>query len=127
MGSIIVVIATDAPLMPHQLKRLAKRASLGMARGGTIGGNGSGDIFLAFSTANTAEPERLGPEIHEMTMLADTACDPLYGAVVQAVEEAILNSLLCATARPTVRPKGYMLPVLDGERVATLVGGAHRC
>jgi D-aminopeptidase len=93
-GSIIVVVATDAPLLPHQLKRLATRVALGVGRMGGFGGNSSGDIFLAFSTANArtaGEPERARVE-----MLANARMNGLFEATVQATEEAILNALLAA-------------------------------
>jgi len=92
-GSIIIVIATDAPLLPHQLKRLAKRASLGLARTGTISGNGSGDLFIAFSTANAgaANPE---PLTHSVETIPNDSMDRIFTAVVQATEEAIINALV---------------------------------
>src|SRR5438552_1192340 len=92
-GSIIIVIATDAPLLPHQLKRLAKRASLGLARTGSISGNGSGDLFIAFSTANAgaANPE---PLTHSVETIPNDSMDPIFTAVVQATEEAIINALV---------------------------------
>ena len=92
-GSIIIVIATDAPLLPHQLKRLAKRASLGLARTGSISGNGSGDLFIAFSTANAgaANPE---PLTHSVETTPNDSMDPIFTAVVQATEEAIINALV---------------------------------
>jgi L-aminopeptidase/D-esterase-like protein len=93
-GSIIVVIATDAPLLPHQLRRVARRASLAIGRMGGIAGAGSGDLFLAFSTASTGEPEQSG--ITSLHMLQDERIDPVYEATVQATEEAIINALLAA-------------------------------
>jgi D-aminopeptidase len=93
-GSIIVIVATDAPLMPHQLKRIATRVSLGIGRMGGVGGNSSGDIFLAFSTANpktASERERSRVE-----MLANDRMNGLFLGTVQATEEAILNALLAA-------------------------------
>jgi L-aminopeptidase/D-esterase-like protein len=93
-GSIIIVIATDAPLLPHQLKRLARRASLGLARTGSISGNGSGDIFLAFSTANSGAARRSGEA--KLAMLANAALDPIFEAVVESTEEAILNAMVAA-------------------------------
>ena len=92
-GSIIIVVATDAPLMPHQLKRLARRASLGLARTGSVSGNGSGDLFLAFSTANphAADSDRLPGWIETM---ANELMDPLFAATVEATEEAIINALV---------------------------------
>ena len=91
-GSIIVVVATDAPLMPHQLKRLARRVPLGIGRMGGLGTNGSGDIFIAFSTANEGADE--GREIAEVTMLPNASMNALIEATVQAVEEAIVNALV---------------------------------
>jgi L-aminopeptidase/D-esterase-like protein len=93
-GSIIITVATDAPLLPHQLKRLARRASLGLARTGSTSGNGSGDIFIAFSTANprAAKPSGIAP----LTMLPNDRMDPLFEATAQATEEAIVNALVAA-------------------------------
>jgi len=95
-GSLIVVIATDAPVLPHQLKRLAKRAVLGMARTGSMGGNGSGDIFLAFSTANPGamHPDAMG--ISDIRTLSNDHLDPVLFASVLATEEAIINALVAA-------------------------------
>jgi D-aminopeptidase len=92
-GSIIIVVATDAPLLPHQLKRLARRASLGLARTGSISGNGSGDLFLAFSTANSNAADSSAPTRSIETMPNDLM-DPLFDATVQATEEAIINALV---------------------------------
>ncbi|MDZ7364221.1 MAG: P1 family peptidase [candidate division KSB1 bacterium] len=93
-GSIIVVVATDAPLLPHQLKRLARRVSMGLARNGSVSGNGSGDIFIAFSTAN---PEAAKPEgMAKLEMLPNDQMNPLFAATVQATEEAIINALIAA-------------------------------
>jgi D-aminopeptidase len=93
-GSIIIVIATDAPLLPHQLKRLARRASMGLARTGSVSGNGSGDIFLAFSTANAGAAKADG--VAQLTMLPNDRMNALFEATVQATEEAILNALVGA-------------------------------
>jgi L-aminopeptidase/D-esterase-like protein len=93
-GSIVIVLATDAPLLPHQLKRIARRASLGLGRTGSTVSNFSGDLFLAFSTANFPGSPSGGP--FQVTMLADENLDPLFDATVQVVEEAIINSLLAA-------------------------------
>jgi L-aminopeptidase/D-esterase-like protein len=93
-GSIIIVIATDAPLLPHQLKRIAKRASLGVGRLGGLGGNPSGDIFVAFSTANPAAAK---PDANvTVTMLPNERITPLFEATVQATEEAIVNAMVAA-------------------------------
>jgi D-aminopeptidase len=95
-GSLIVIIGTDAPLLPHQLKRVAKRAALGMARTGSFGGNGSGDIFLAFSTANpkAAYPEKNG--LVNIETLSNEHIDPIFFSSTMATEEAIINSLVAA-------------------------------
>jgi len=93
-GSIIIVIATDAPLLPHQLKRIAKRASLGVGRLGGTGGNTSGDIFVAFSTAN---PGAAKPDANvSVTMLPNERISPLFEATIQATEEAIVNAMVAA-------------------------------
>src|SRR5262249_8652350 len=93
-GSIIVVLATDAPLLPHQLKRLARRISLGLARVGSVAGNGSGDIFVAFSTANPGAARKT--ETAALTMLPNERMGPLFDATVEATEEAIVNALVAA-------------------------------
>jgi L-aminopeptidase/D-esterase-like protein len=94
VGSIIVVVATDAPLLPHQLKRLARRAPMGIAKVGGFGGNGSGDIFIAFSTANPGVGARTG--IPALQMLPNDRLSPLFLATVQATEEAIVNAMVAA-------------------------------
>ena len=94
VGSIIIVVATDAPLLPHQLKRLARRASLGLARTGTTSGNGSGDIFIAFSTANAEASKPTG--VAQLKMLPNDRIGPVFDATVQATEEAIINALVAA-------------------------------
>ncbi len=93
-GSIIVVVATDAPLLPHQLKRVVKRAALGVARNGGIGGNGSGDIFIAFSTANPGAANQ--SEVVSLQMIPDGRISPIFLATVQATEEAIINAIVAA-------------------------------
>jgi D-aminopeptidase len=94
-GSLIVILATDAPLLPYQLKRVAKRATLGMARTGSLGGNWSGDIFLAFSTANRGAAAK-GRESGPVNILSNEHLDPIFAAAVLATEEAILNALIAA-------------------------------
>lgn len=94
-GSIIVVVATNAPVLPHQLKRMARRVSLGLGRVGSIAGNGSGDIFIAFSTANGGASEiNHGPV--DLRMVPNDSMDPLFAATVQATEEAIVNAMIAA-------------------------------
>lgn len=93
-GSIIIIVATDAPLIPQQLKRLARRAAMGLARTGSTAGNGSGDIFLAFSTANPGAAKKEGTV--QLTMLPNERMGPLFDAVVQSVEESVDNALVAA-------------------------------
>ncbi len=95
-GSLIVILATDAPLLPHQLKRIAKRATIGMARTGSIGGNGSGDIFLAFSTANPQAAHSDVKGLANIQALSNDHIDPLLAASAYATEEAIINSMVAA-------------------------------
>ena len=95
-GSIIVVVATDAPLVSHQLKRLARRVSLGIARNGSISGNGSGDIFIAFSTANPGAAA--ADNVVDLKMLSNDKIEPVFAATVQATEEAIINAMVAAEA-----------------------------
>ena len=91
-GSIIIVVATDAPLVAHQVKRLARRAALGLARTGSVAGNGSGDLFIAFSTASAGS----GPGPQAIQMLPNDRMGPLFEATVGATEEAIVNALVAA-------------------------------
>jgi len=93
-GSIIVVVATDAPLVAHQLKRLARRVSLGLGRNGSISGNGSGDIFIAFSTANSGAAAT--DHVVDLKMLPNDMIEPVFAATVQATEEAIINAMVAA-------------------------------
>ena len=108
-GSIIVIVATDAPLLPHQLKRIAQRVPLGIGLVGGRGSNGSGDIFLAFSTANEKAFNREAP-----TMVATVSNDmitPLFEATVQAVEESIINAMVAAETMEGINGnKAYGIP-----------------
>ena len=94
-GSIIVVVATNAPLLPHQLKRIARRVTLGLGRTGAVGGNGSGDLFIAFSTANAAASQP--GHATDLKMVPNESLDALFAATVQATEEAIVNAMVAAT------------------------------
>jgi D-aminopeptidase len=108
-GSIIVVLATDAPLLPHQLKRLAQRIPLGIGRTGGQGENGSGDIFISFSTANTNAFRRRG--LTKVEQLSNDAINPLFDATVQAVEEAIINAMVAAETMEGINGnKAHALP-----------------
>jgi D-aminopeptidase len=120
-GSIIVVIATDCPLLPHQLDRLARRATLGIGRNGTAGGNGSGDIFLAFSIANALPVPASAPDVLNLQALNDRCIDPLYRAAVQATEEAVVNALVAAEDRVAVKPTGQVVPAIDTDALLRLL------
>ncbi len=116
-GSIIAVVATDAPLLPHQLKRLARRAPLGVARMGGVGGNSSGDIFLAFSTHNAGAARRTGTA--NVTMLPNDQTDGLFAATVEATEEAVANAL---TAAETMTGRdGVTIHALPHERLREIL------
>ncbi|MBB5634418.1 L-aminopeptidase/D-esterase-like protein [Pedobacter cryoconitis] len=108
-GSIIVVVATDAPLLPHQLKRIAARVPLGVGIVGGNGENGSGDIFIAFSTANPAAFQRV--KLAKIDELPNDAMNPLFEATVQSVEEAIINAMVAAETMEGINGnKAYGLP-----------------
>lgn len=108
-GSIIVVVATDAPLLPFQLKRIAHRIPLGIGKTGGYGTNGSGDIFIAFSTANSESFQR--NEFSEADMLPNDLISPLFEATVQAVEEAIINAMVAAETMQGINGnKSYAIP-----------------
>lgn len=119
-GSIIAVVATDAPLMTHQLNRLAKRAALGVGRVGSIAAHGSGEIILAFSNTNTV-PRDSTTSLYTMTFLADRRMDPLYEATIEATEEAILNAL--CMAEPMVGRDGNEARALPLEYLEALARG----
>jgi L-aminopeptidase/D-esterase-like protein len=117
-GSIIAVVATDAPLLPHQLKRLARRVALGIARSGAVAHNGSGDIFLAFSTAN-AEAWTAGGAARRAAFLANDHLDPLFEAVVQATDEAVVDAMV---ANETMAGRdGNTAPALPHDRLRELL------
>ncbi len=122
-GSIIAVAATDAPLMPHQLKRLARRIGLGVGRSGSIAHNASGDIFLAFSTANQAAWAE-GAGSRDCAFLPNHALDPLFAAVIQATDEAIIDSLV-ANETMTGRD-GLTVLALPHDRLREILKGHNR-
>jgi D-aminopeptidase len=115
LGSIIVIIATDAPIMPHQLRRMAKRAALGVARGGSPGGNNSGDIFLAFSTANSKLIPQLSKSKLQFEYINDEEFDDIYLSIVQSVEESVINAMLAADDMETIRPEGFICKAINYE------------
>jgi len=121
-GSIIIVVATDAPLMPHQLKRLTRRAALGLSRTGSIAGNGSGDIFIAFSTANEqASQASTGVSIDTF---ANEDIGPLFRATVQATEEAITNALVAG--RDMTGNRGNTVKGIEHDRLKSILRDYNR-
>jgi L-aminopeptidase/D-esterase-like protein len=117
-GSIIAVVATDAPLLPHQLDRIAQRVSMGAARVGSFGSNGSGDIFLAFSTANPGAADRYRPQT--VQTLPNDAIDPLFIGTVEATEEAIINALVAAETMIGIN--GNTVYALPHDRLVEVLG-----
>lgn len=116
-GSIIVIVATDAPLLPHQLKRIARRVPIGIGKVGGFGANSSGDIFLAFSTANSGAAARSG--IQQLDMLPNDKMTPLFDATVQATEEAILNAMVAAETMTGIN--GKTIHALPHDKVRELL------
>ncbi len=121
-GSIIVIVATDAPLLPHQVKRLARRVPIGIGRVGGTGYNSSGDIFLAFSTANPGAAHRTG--VPHLEMLPNDLMSPLFDATVQATEEAIVNAMVAA--RTTTGINGNTVYALPHDRLRDILKKYNR-
>jgi L-aminopeptidase/D-esterase-like protein len=122
-GSIIVVVATDAPLLPNQMKRIAKRVTLGLGRLGSISGDESGDIFIAFSTANAgAGLEEKKPVA--LQMLPNDRMDALFEATVQATEEAVVNALVAA--KTMTGADGHTVEALPHERLHEILKRYNR-
>ena len=121
-GSIIVVVATDAPLLPHQLERIAKRVGMGLGRLGSWAGNGSGDLFLAFSTANAGAARPDGTP--SLTMLPNDRINPLFQATIDATEEAVVNAMLAA--QTMTGADGIRLFGLPGDRVVAALKKYNR-
>jgi L-aminopeptidase/D-esterase-like protein len=123
-NSIIVIVATDAPLLPHQLRRVAKRVSLGIGKTGGFGSNSSGDLFLAFSTATTMASGKKG--VIRAEMLQNDAIDPVLKATVQATEESVNNALIAAKDMEGINgstvfalPQEELVSILKHHRVLT--------
>jgi D-aminopeptidase len=122
VGSIIVVVATDAPLIPSQLKRVAKHVALGLGRDGSYGGNGSGDIFVAFSTANA---DAISPKgLRQLTMLPNDSLDPIFLSTVQATEEAVINAMVAA--EPMTGINGHTVIALPHDRLREVLKKYNR-
>ena len=122
-GSCIAVVATDAPLLSNQLKRLARRVSLGLARTGTISGNGSGDLFVAFSTANQNSwaPDQI---THTVQSIPNDLLDPVFTGVVEATEEAVVNALV--DNQTMVGANNHRVEALSHERLRELLKKYNR-
>jgi len=121
-GSIIVVVATDAPLLPHQMKRIARRVTLGLGRLGSISGDGSGDIFIAFSTANQGAGQARG--VATIDMLPNERMNALFEATVEATEEAVVNALVAAKTMTGIN--GYTVEALPHDRLRAVLGKYNR-
>jgi L-aminopeptidase/D-esterase-like protein len=122
VGSIIIVVATNAPLLPHQLKRIARRAALGLARTGSISGNGSGDIFIAFSTANPHADDAPGP--NSVWTVSNDSISPLFAATVEATEEAIVNAMVGAKTMTGIN--GHTVIALPHDRLREVLKKYNR-
>lgn len=119
-GSVIVILATDAPLSALSLRHLARRASIGIGRGGSPGGHNSGDIFLAFSTADDGLMPQAAPLVQTRQEMNAEHLDPLYLACVQAVEEAVLNALVAGEDIPTFKPRGMVCKAIDTKALTSM-------
>jgi D-aminopeptidase len=122
VGSIIVVVATDAPLIPTQLKRVAKRVTLGLGRDGSYSGDGSGDIFIAFSTANPGAVS--SASLRSLTMLPNDQINPIFLATVQATEEAVINAMIAAETMTGM--KNHTVMALPHDRLRELLKNYNR-
>ncbi len=122
VGSIIVVVATDAPLIPTQLKRIARRVTLGLGRDGSYSGDGSGDIFIAFSTANPAVASSTG--VRPLSMLRNDQINPIFLATLQATEEAVVNAMIAAETMTGI--KGHTVIALPHDRLREVLKNYNR-
>ena len=119
-GSIIVILGTDAPLSALSLRAIAKRATIGIGRNGTPGGNNSGDIFLAFSVANPMPMPQHNSAIITRQEVNPDHIDPLYLAAVEAVEEAVVNAIVAGQDAVAIKPRGMLVPGIDVQRLKAL-------
>lgn len=126
-GSIIAIIATDLPMRPDQLERLARRGAIGIGRSGTPGGNNSGDMFLAFSTANPRPRPGQGEKFQNSVHVADDCLDSVYLAAVEATDEAIINAMFSAVDMMCFRPEGALCKAIDKTAVVQILTKAGKC
>jgi D-aminopeptidase len=122
VGSIIVVVATDAPLIPTQLRRVVRKVSLGLGRDGSYSGDGSGDIFIAFSTANAGAVGSKG--LHQLTMMPNDSLDPIFLATVRATEEAVVNAMVAAETMTGIN--GHTVIALPHDRLREVLKKYNR-
>jgi L-aminopeptidase/D-esterase-like protein len=116
------VVATDAPLIPTQLKRVARRVALGLGRTGSYSGDGSGDLFIAFSTANPRAIEQ--KDLRQITMLPNGQLDPVFLATVQATEEAVVNAMIAAEDMKGI--DNHFVPALPHDKLRQVLGKYNR-
>lgn len=121
MGSIIVIIGTDIPMLPHQLKRLAKRGAIGIGRSGSPGGNDSGDIFLAFSTANEMTILQQSDVNLNLDFINDEYFDPIYEQTCHAIDEAVINAMIAAESMTTLKPEGKVVEAINHEKLLEVI------
>jgi L-aminopeptidase/D-esterase-like protein len=121
-GSIIVVVATDAPLIPTQLNRVARRVALGLGRDGSYSGDGSGDLFIAFSTANPGAIQQKG--LRQLTMMPNGELDPIFLATVQATEEAVVNAMVAAEDMKGINDR--LVPALPHQKLREVLKKYNR-
>ena len=126
MGSIIVVIGTDIPMLPHQLKRLAKRAAIGISRSGSPGGNDSGDIFIAFSTANEMDIPQKESAMLNVSYINDQEFDPIYELTCQSIDEAVINSMIAADRMTTSKPSGKIVEAIPHDKLMEVMRRYNR-
>ncbi len=126
-GSIIAVVGTDLPLLPGQLERIARRAAIGIGRGGTPGGNNSGDIFLAFTTANSRSLIRLADSRIKFDCLADEKLDEIYLAAIESIEESVLNAMIAAEDMTSLRPSGKICRAINHQQLVEIMRQYGRC
>ncbi len=125
-GSIIVIVATDAPLSDSSLNHIARRATIGVGRGGTPGGVSSGDIFLAFSVADEQALPQHGSTVTSRQQLSTDVIDPLYLAAVEATEEAVINAIVAGRDTPTFKPPGHTCVGIDHDALIELMQRYNR-
>ena len=121
-----MIIGPDIPMLPHQLKRLAKHASIGIGSSGSPGENDSGDIFLAFSTANEMSVLQKEVPILNMKFTNDQQFDPIYEKTCHAIDEAIINAMIAADSMSALKPSGEIVEAVDHEQLMEVMKKYNR-